>query len=372
MPIDDELVCACALSRIFAYNCLASRQLVESVDSIQEIFKMTWKSLAQVFPKHTGYADAITDPSNLEWARRELDFIRESGAEAIFIYDGDYPKRLVNCPDAPIVLYYKGTADLNASRILAVVGTRSATVYGRNVCREIISTLSENPVKPLIVSGLAYGIDIVAHQSALECGLETVGCMATGLDRIYPSQNEGVATRMIGKGGLLTDFTSGTEPYRENFVRRNRIIAGMADAVLVVESKDGGGSMITARLATDYDRELFAVPGRTTDICSRGTNALIENDRAHLTVGAETIEKWMGWRDPSREESRGKRKETLSMCDTPEKRKILNALRKDSPLSVDDMKIATGLTFQEMSVALLQLEMEGRICITAANYYDLS
>ena len=217
---------------------------------------MSAKSLSEAFPGHSAYIDAIRDPSSLEQARRELDFVRDSGAEAIYIGDPDYPKRLRNCPDAPVVLYYRGTADLNAPRVLAVVGTRSASVYGRNTCRNIISGLSQNSLKPLIISGLAYGIDSVAHQEALDSGLDTVGCMATGLDKIYPSANENLALRMTARGGLLTDFTSGSEPYRENFIRRNRIIAGMSDAVLVVESKASGGSMITARLAVDYDREL--------------------------------------------------------------------------------------------------------------------
>jgi DNA processing protein len=373
MPIGDydELTCACALSRIFAYNCLASKQLADSVEYLSEIFEMPWKTLAAAFPNHTEYADKIKDRSFLEGAARELDFVRESGAEAIYINDRNYPRRLKNCPDAPLVLYYRGNCDLNALRVLAIVGTRSATVYGKNVCREILHGLSGNPIKPLIVSGLAYGIDIAAHRAALEFGLETVGCMATGLDKIYPEMHESVALKMIGQGALLTDFGSGTEPFKENFVRRNRIIAGMSDAVLVVESKQGGGSMITARLANEYGRELFAVPGRTTDVCSQGTNYLIENERARLSTGTASIEAAMGWADPLKDSKEPRQRELFAKDDTPEKKKVLEALRKESPLCTDDIRTATGLSLQQISSVMIQLEMESRVALTAANLYEL-
>jgi DNA processing protein len=372
MPIEyDELTCACALSRIFAYNCLASKQLADSVNNLSEIFDMPWKSLAAAFPKHAEYADAIKDPASLERAARELDYIRESGAEAIYINDNSYPQRLKNCPDAPLVLYFKGSCDLNAKRVLAVVGTRSATVYGKNLCFEIVETLSHNPIRPLVVSGLAYGIDIAAHRAALESGLDTVGCMATGLDTIYPSLHESVALKMEQHGGILTDFGYGTEPYKENFIRRNRIIAGMADAVLIVESKLGGGSMITARLANDYNRELLAVPGRSTDVCSQGTNYLIENERARLVTSGESVERALGWTDPAAKAGRPVQRELFGKDDSPEKRKVLEALMKESPLCTDDIMTATGLALQQISMTMIQLEMENRVALTAANLYEL-
>ena len=236
----------------------------------------------------------------LRRAEKELAFAEKYHLKICFYEDADYPSRLKACADAPLLFYMKGDVDLEAGKILSVVGTRKMTSYGRCQTEDLIASLAGVFPDLLIVSGLAYGVDVCAHRKALACGLPTLAVVAHGLDSVYPSQHRAVAREMISSGGgMLSEFPSGTEPYRSNFVQRNRIVAGLCDACLVIESPEKGGSLITARMARDYDREVFALPGRPVDANSRGCNLIIKQQVATLVESAEDIVREMNWDLPS-------------------------------------------------------------------------
>jgi DNA processing protein len=232
-------------------------------------------------------ANSIKHFADFKICEDEINFIEKSKIKPLFITDENYPQRILNCYDSPTLLYYKGNADLNAAKIISIVGTRSNSDYGKNVCDKIIEDLAEQNV--LIISGLAFGIDTIAHKASLKNNLKTVGVMAHGLDKVYPAQNKTLAVDMLSQGGILTDFMSGTNPDRQNFPRRNRIVAGICDALIVIESSAKGGSLITAELANSYNKDVFAIPGRVNDSRSEGCNYLIKNNKALLITSADDL-----------------------------------------------------------------------------------
>ena len=231
----------------------------------------------------------------MEHARKELDFIEKHQIGTYFYKDENYPYRLAQCVDAPLMLYSKGNVDMNAKHMVSVVGTRMPSERGKDWCRHLVLDLANQVADLTIVSGLAYGIDVVAHRAAIEAGIPTIIVPAHGLDRIYPAVHRNVAVQALDKGGIVTEYTCGTEPERFNFVARNRIVAGLSDAVVVVESKKKGGSLITADMAVDYGRDVFALPGRVGDVCSAGCNDLIKRNKAQLIECAEDLIAAMQW-----------------------------------------------------------------------------
>ncbi len=225
---------------------------------------------------------------------KEIRFIEKFNIRPLFLTDPQYPQRLLNCCDAPTLLYYKGEADLNSSRIVSIIGTRSNTEYGKYLTENLVKELA--PYEVLIIGGLAFGIDALAHKAALKNQLPTVGVLAHGLDTLYPSQHKQLAREMVAEGGgLLTEFMSETKPDKHNFPARNRIVAGMSDAIIVVETGVKGGSMITAELANSYNKDVFAFPGKTTDPKSAGANELIRSNKAMLITEAQQLINIMGW-----------------------------------------------------------------------------
>ncbi len=364
----DETVYLCALADIFAYDCITSRRLTEAMQSPADIFRLKRSDLEALLPGREAIITRLLDPRSLDRAESHLSRTAALGGRVVTINDESYPYRLRECPDAPLLLYVRGNCNLNAERVLAVVGTRHCSWYGRSVCRDMMHSFAENPIKPLIISGLAYGIDIAAQQAAYESGLETAGVMATGLDTVYPSSHSQFAERIVSQGALLTDFPPGTIGAAINFRRRNRIIAGMADATVVVESREKGGSLITAHLANSYSRDVFAVPGRLTDTSSDGTNRLIENDIARLALSASSIERRMGWED----EGRHREGRLLFRGDDDScKRAVIKALRGGGEMGVNELCEVTGIAFRLIGGALLSLEMEGRIVSVSPNKYAL-
>ena len=277
-----------ALSCITGVGSVLARNLVSYCGSPEDVFSAKRKHLRKVPGIGPKTVELIENHRAFERAEKELAFINKYNIQALFLTDETYPKRLKNCFDAPVMLYFKGNADLNSGKVISVVGTRSSTDYGRDICRTLLAGLKVH--NPLIVSGLAYGIDFLAHKEALKNSLSTVGIMAHGLDRIYPSPHRPLAEKMVASGGLLTEFVSGTAPDRENFPKRNRIIAGLADVVIVVEANIKGGALITAELANSYDRDVFAFPGRITDEYSSGCNHLIKTHRANLITKLADLE----------------------------------------------------------------------------------
>ncbi len=354
----DATVFYCALSRVFAYKCAAGRHLLEVFGSPGAVFGACRDELSAVLHHAEPYIDQLLDPALLEEARREVEWAGRYGIDLLGYGEPGYPHRLAECDDAPLLLYAKGPANLDAMRILAVVGTRKASWTGREACRRLLEKLASLDEKPLIVSGLALGIDGCAHAAALACGLPTVGVLPCGLDEIYPRQHRDLARRMLEQGGLVTDFACGTAPAAFTFLRRNRIIAGLADATLVVESYRKGGSLITASLAASYSREVFAVPGRLSDVSFEGCNRLISHQEAQLVVDEDTLPIVLGWLHAPRP---SRRQSVIRHDDPPLRRTLLHALEALSPATMDDLVMRTGIPPQKLAVELLDLELAGRV-----------
>ena len=278
----SELQYQIALTMAPAIGPITAGKLIKEAGSAKGVFQLTRASLENIPGIGPQLSASLRAPSLLEKAARELEFIQKYQIAPLFLHDLEYPKRLKECEDAPILIYVRGNTEMDASRILSVVGTRRASSYGKERCRSIVLELSERIEDLVIVSGLAFGIDIIAHRAALEAGIPTLAVLGHGLHTLYPHAHRETAKRITSQGALMTDFPSGMGPERNNFLRRNRIIAGMADATLVVESAASGGALITAAMASSYQRDVLAVPGRTTDDRSRGCNRLIKENVAAM------------------------------------------------------------------------------------------
>jgi DNA processing protein len=268
-----------------------------------------------------------------------------------------YPRRLLHCPDAPLLLFLRGNGSLNAGRTVSIVGTRSPSPYGRDWLAGFLKDLTA--YRPVIVSGLAYGIDTAAHREALACGLQTFGVLAHGLDRIYPPANQGLAREMTQSGGLLSEYLSGTPPDAQNFPRRNRIVAALSDVVVVVETGERGGSMITADIANGYHREVMALPGRVCDAKSQGCNLLLRENRAHLVSEAEDLVRLLNWDLESRPRRRMQTR-LFEELDTGES-SVLEAISAHEGIHIDELCRITGIRGTEAASALLGLEMKGLV-----------
>ena len=313
-------------------------------------------------------ASAIRKNRDLLRAEREVAFMEKYGILPLPFGSPDYPARLQHCHDAPALLYFKGHGRLHEKRILSIVGTRAPSHYGKDWLTSVIQELA--PYTPLIVSGLAYGIDTIAHRQALKSGLNTVGVLAHGLDRIYPHANKNLAIEMTSAGGLLTEFMSGTLPDAQHFPQRNRIVAGLADGVLVVETGRKGGSMITADLANSYHRDVFALPGRVTDEKSSGCLRLIQEHRAQAVTCAQDIIEALNWdQDPQLKKSPPP---TLFPDPDPHEKEIIEWLQEKGIVPVDELTQAISIKPSEIAAALLRLEMIGRIKTLPGKRYRLT
>ena len=292
--ISQETFYRIALMKIPKVGAATAKNLVAHCGSAENVFRASLKELKNIGKIGDTIAQNIINQSVLKWAEREMSFIQQNNIKILFHTDKNFPKRLTHINDAPFLLFYKGEANLNVERVISIVGTRKPTPYGLTMCERIVEGLLQ--YNPLILSGLAYGIDAAAHRNSLHVGLSTVGILGNGMKRMYPSEHTNLAERMITEGGgVLSEYPSDQEPDREHFPMRNRIIAGMSDAMLVIETAKSGGSMISAKLANDYDRDLFALAGRANDKYSAGCNWLIKTQRAQLIENAEDIGYFMRW-----------------------------------------------------------------------------
>ena len=362
----DLVVYHCALSKVFAYKCAVGRRLMETFGGAGGVFGARRDELAAVLRGGDAFVSQLLDPALLEWARREVAWARSHGVRLLAFGRPDYPRRLAECDDAPLLIYCSGTADLNAERALAVVGTRKATWQGREACRRVIAALGDLEPKPLIVSGLALGIDGCAHASALDCGLPTVGVLPCGPDEIYPRQHRELALRMLECGALVTDFARGTAPAAFTFLRRNRIIAGLADATLLAESFRKGGGLITVSLANSYNRETFAVPGRISDASFEGCNRLLSRQEATAVADETTIPNALGWSPALR---RAPRRSLFRPDDTPLQREAIRLLQERAPLTPDELAALLQIEGRDAAVLLLELEMEGRAVADGSKFF---
>jgi DNA processing protein len=337
-----------------------------------EIFKAKRTSLESMEGIGSIRANNIRDFNDFKTAEQEISFIEKYKLTPLFITDDKYPKRLLNCYDSPVLLYYRGEANLNASKVIAVIGTRSHTEYGRQLTEKLVTDLAELDV--MVVSGLAHGIDATAHKAALRNELPTIGVLAHGLDQVYPSQHAALAKDMIRqKGGLLTEFRSFTDPDKHNFPARNRIVAGMSDATIVVETGIKGGSMITAELANGYNKDVFAFPGKVGDGKSAGCNALIRNNKAVLLTDAKEIVELLGW-DDERTKSRERRarvQKELFIELTEEEKIIVEILKEKEAVHIDEINLKTGLSSSKVAAAILNLELQNVVFSLPGKMYSL-
>ncbi|MCM1034263.1 MAG: DNA-processing protein DprA [Paludibacter sp.] len=350
-----------AISLLPGVGLKRAKLLIDFFGDAHQVFLATEKELSAIpnIGKDALQALVAGRSKALKRAERELDFIATHQIDTYFYQDNNFPYRLQECPDAPLLLYGKGNLQANVGHMLAVVGTRMPTERGKEHCRQIILDLAQAVEHLTIVSGLAYGIDITAHRAALEAGIPTIIIPGHGLDRIYPAIHRQTAIQALEKGGILTEYMSGTNPDRQNFVARNRIIAGMSDATLVVESKTKGGSLITADIANSYDRDVFAIPGRPNDELSCGCNELIKTNKAALVENAEDIIMAMQW---------DARKVTLPIqtaifCDlSPTEETLMQLLRKDCEgIHVNLLVMESHMPYSEITSTLLQMEFKGLV-----------
>ncbi len=315
-------------------------------------------------------ADAIKKFDGFNRAEEEIKFIEKYKIKPIFLTDEAYPKRLLNCYDSPTLLFYKGEADLNAEKIIAIIGTRSHTDYAKQVTEKLVKELAAQNVT--IISGLAFGVDAIAHKSAIKNEVPTVGVLAHGLNQIYPAEHAGLAKDMIKhSGGLLTEFGSHSKPDKHNFPTRNRIVAGMSDATIVIETGIKGGSMITAELANSYNKDVFAVPGKTTDTKSAGCNYLIKNNKAILFTDGQDVLETMGWQDKNNKSAVRKQKQ-LFIEMTAEEKIIAGILNEKETVPIDEINMKSGLSSSAVAAAILNLELQNVVLSLPGKQYRLA
>lgn len=363
----DSLVCQIALTLVPGVGDVNGRKLVAYCGGVEAVFREKTKALLRIPGIGNTLAGALHSADVISRAEKEARFVEKNRIRTVFYTDKEYPRRLHHCADAPMMLYVKGPVDLNNDRILSMVGTRSATEYGKEVVSHLINGLAAFNV--LIVSGLAYGIDSCSHKAALLNNLPTVAVLAHGLDRIYPQANRSLAVRMIEWGGLVTEFISETNPDRENFPKRNRIIAGLADAVVVVEAGRKGGALITAEIANSYNRDVFAVPGRLSDEYSVGCNFLIRTNKAALIQSNEDIIYLMGWEKSG--EFTGSRQALLFHSLTQEEEMLVKILDAQGECTVDWLSLQSGLTLGKVTSLLLTLEFKGIVKSLPGKIYKM-
>ena len=364
----NELLQQIALTLIPNIGDIHAKTLINYFGNASSIFKASHRELESLEGIGTIRANCIKDFNDFKSAEEEIAFIRKYKISPIFITDKQYPKRLLNGYDSPAMLYYRGTADLNSSKIVSIVGTRSNSEYGRSITENLIQELAAQQV--LICSGLAFGIDTIAHKSALKNNLSTVAVLAHGLDMIYPEPNKSLAKQMTDHGGLLTDFRSCTNPDKQNFPKRNRIVAGLCDALIVMESRKKGGSLITAELANSYNKDVFAFPGRTSDLRSEGCNHLIKQNKAILITCAQDLIDNMCWNEEAKPVRKKQRQLFIEL--TNDEKIIVAILEEQDQIQIDDLHFESGLSYSAVASALLNLEMQTVILALPGKMYKLS
>lgn len=357
-----------ALTFLPGIGDITAKKLVAYCGSAEAIFREKRQNLEKIPGIGSVSADAIKSSNVLVRTEKEISFIEKNNITPLYYLDKNYPERLKNCIDSPVMLYYKGNTDLNPAKVIAVVGTRNATEYGKEITHKLLGDLKEERL--LVVSGLAYGIDSVAHKASLENQIPTVAVLAHGLDRIYPLMNKNLSERILQNGGLLSDFPSKTNPDRENFPKRNRIIAGMSDAVIVVEAGARGGALITANIANSYNRDVFAVPGRLKDTFSEGCNTLIKTNRANLIQSAADVKYIMGW-DRNAPQQKPLQRELFIELPKDEQT-LVDILKDKGDTGIDDLCTLSQLNPTKVSSALLNLEFEDIIKSLPGKIYRLS
>lgn len=366
MVVNDELICTIALTRIPKVGPAVAKNLIAYCGSAAEVFKTTTSRLKNIPGIGISLANEINNAGVLEESAREVDVLQKRGIQAYAYHDARFPHRLAQQPGSPLVIYVKGNMNLNHHRMVGIVGTRQPTDYGKVVCDQMVESLV--PYDVVIVSGLAYGIDATAHRKAVQLGIPTIGILGHGLDKVYPAIHTPLVRQMTENGGILTEFSIGTKPDKEHFPMRNRIIAGISDAVIVIESKTKGGSIITAEFANDFNKDVFAVPGQITEEKAQGCHDLIKNNKAHLAENGRDVANIMRW------DALDERKiiqPQLFPETTESEEELLSLLKNQSPLSIDMITYRLQNTPSVTASILLSLEFKGLIRALPGKHYAL-
>lgn len=367
---NKELSALIALQHIPGIGSITAKRLLESVESASQLFELR-NELTDLIPNvQPSLVKALDCPSAHHRAEQELEFIHKHNISCIGYHDEAYPSRLRECDDAPILLFYRGNTPLNPRRVVSIVGTRKSTDYGHSLCECFVRDLASQCPDVLIVSGLAYGIDICAHRAAIKYGLPTVAVLAHGLDRIYPSVHRNTAAQMTACGGLLTEYVSRTEPERVNFLQRNRIVAGLADATVVIESAIKGGALVTANIANSYGRDCFAFPGRANDVASAGCHRLIRHHQAALITSADDIIEAMMWESKSATPQAIQRNLFPNLSDE-EGRIVAMLANYPDGIHINSLSVEAGMPIHRLSAMLFELELRGIVRALAGSTYRL-
>lgn len=350
----SELIALLALQNVPGVGDVIAKKLVSHCGSAGEVLKTKSSVLSKIDGIGTFVASKIEKKISLSEAEKEAEFILKNNITPIAFNSPDYPERLKHCLDGPLLLFMSGHTQFRSRHVISIVGTRQVTAYGMECCRKLIADLA--PLDPVIVSGFAYGVDIVAHQAAMENGLQTFGVLAHGLDRIYPAVHRKYWERIKESGGFITEFRSGSDPEKENFVKRNRIVAGISEATVVIESAEKGGSLITANMANDYNRDVFAVPGRINDKYSQGCNLLIKTQRAHALTSAADLVYILNW--DLKEKPKAVQKQLFVSLEGEEKA-VYDYLMSNGKELLDIIALECGFPIHRTSSLLLGMELKG-------------
>jgi len=367
--LHDDLKYKIALSLIPKVGHITAKKLVSYVGSFEGVFKESKRNLMKIPGIGSVLANNIVRSNVLPTADEEISFIKENKITPIFYLDKQYPERLKHCDDAPILIYTLGETNLNSQKIISIVGTRQATIEGKVFCEKLIGDLKDHEHNPIIVSGLAYGIDATAHQTALANGLLTIAVLGHGLDIIYPASHKKLAQSILKQGLLVTDFPSKSIRDKNNFIKRNRIIAGLSDATIVIESGAKGGSLITADIANSYNRDVFAVPGRVSDIYSKGCNNLIKTNKAAMLTSIEDLEYMLGW-DSGKKDTKTIQRDLFANINHEEKI-ITEILKTYDELTIDLICLKSSMPTSKVSPILLNLEFMGIVKTLPGKKYKL-
>jgi DNA processing protein len=351
---DNELFYLLALQRVEGIGDIMGKKLLNHCHTAESVFKTKPSQLASIDGIGKILLKNLNEKTIFRQAEEELKFIQNNNIQVSFFKEDCYPERLKHCMDSPILLFSSGNINLIKKRIISIVGTRQITSYGIDFCKKLISDLV--PLDPVIVSGFAYGVDIVAHQAAMENNLQTIGVLAHGLNQIYPKVHKKYMNRMEENGGFMTDFWSNTNPDREHFIKRNRIVAGISEATIVIESADKGGSLITANMANDYNRDVFAVPGRISDKYSQGCNNLIKTQKAHLLSSAADLVYILNWELQKKEKPIQKQ---LFIDLEADEQLIFDFLQTNGKEQMDLIALQCNIPIFKLSSLLLNMELKG-------------
>lgn len=368
---EKELLAVLRLQSTTSIGDILAKKLIATMGSAEAIFSEKKHTLQKVHGIGQQTIRSILDETHLRKAEKELEFIQENQAVYSYFLDDDYPKNLQHCIDAPILLFQEGNIDLSNERIISIVGTRQMTRYGQEFCERLIQDLV--PYNPIIVSGFAYGVDICAHKAAIKNGLQTIAVLAHGFEQIYPRVHKRYIHNVNEHGGFLTEFFHDETPLRENFLKRNRIVAGMSQATLIIESAAKGGSLVTADIANSYDRDVFAVPGRVHDPMSEGCNELIRNHKAHLLQSAEDIVRMLNWDvlEANRKKAKPIQKQLFVEL-TSEEQKVHQYLEENGQQMLDLIAIETEIPVYQIATILLQLELKGVVKPLPGKIFELA